>query len=147
MWFLTLPLPHTCFRLGAREWLLVYTCVSTRKSRSSCINTPVYYPCIGVTFVWSGIPTAGCLYTYITLSNDCHNTRLDFKMMNWWCIQMPSGLESVSDVYLWSGSWWSVYLHASFHTKDSSLWHPSVSRYLWETRYFFTVFQFYIILY
>lgn len=27
MGFLTLPPPHTCFRLGPREWLLVYTCV------------------------------------------------------------------------------------------------------------------------
>lgn len=44
MRFLTLPPPHTCFRLGAREWLLVYTCSSARKPQDSCTSTLVYYP-------------------------------------------------------------------------------------------------------
>lgn len=60
MWFLTSPPPHTCFRLGAGEWLLVYTCVSARRPRGSCTNTPVCYPSIAVTFVLrhshSGMP-------------------------------------------------------------------------------------------
>lgn len=74
MWFLTLPPAHTCFTLATGEWLLVYTCVSAQKPRGSCTNTLLCYPCIAVALACSGIPTAGCLYTYLTKSSDCHNT-------------------------------------------------------------------------
>lgn len=104
MWFLTLSSPHTCFRLGVREWLLVYTCVSAWKPQGSWTNTRVCYPCIAVTLVCSGIPTAGCLFIYITVQRLSQHANFILKysdelMCVWinvtfwhWCVYMWSGL-------------------------------------------------------
>lgn len=131
MWFLTPPPPpHTCFRLGTREWLLVYTCVSARKPRGSCTNTRACYCCIVVNL----IPTAGRLQAYITKSSDRHNTAAPFENipMNGWYIWMPK--------CPWVGVRQSLYVDRVV-TQDLSIY---ILRTLQcETRYFLqSTFQF-----
>lgn len=153
MWFLTPSPAHTCFRLGTREWLLVYTCVSAQKPQGSCTNTAACYPCVAVALVCSGIPTAGRRHPYITESNDCHNTPTSFFKINWWtdevcrCQVRLNWCQAEFTVCVVRILPLSIYMPVSMLRSlhcHTHLFHVNV-QYLCETWYFLPyIFKFYV---
>lgn len=110
---------YTCFGLGTKkkkEWLLVYTCASSRNPLGSCTNTLASYPSIGSRSGEDALALTSLLCDSALTSSE--------------------NVETLSDVYEGSG-WehWSCVL--CLHWRQISLQRTSVSGHLWETRYLF----------
>lgn len=110
MWFLTLP-PHTCFRLGTTEWLLVYTWMSTCKPQGSCSNRQACYPCIALTLVCIFLQQDG--HTLTSFGHKAVTTcQLDFKMyIRLWYLEPMTQTESEckTELKVWVSARWSLY--------------------------------------
>lgn len=113
---------YTCFRLGTKqekkkeEWLLVYTCASSRNPPGSCTNTLGCYPSIGA---------RSCTRMLSRLHHCAATVRWLHLQIYWWwrAGQMFRRGHGRNTGAAFCVCTWDRYQHTS------------VSGHLWETRY------------